>query len=198
MTSSYERELFDAGFSLIAGADEAGRGACAGPLVAAAVIWPRIDLPGIVDSKKLTAAARAEAYTRITDHALAWACVAVPAAECDRLGIQQANLSALRRAILRLSPSPEYAVIDGFGLDGLPCPSLGIWKGDQVAVCVSAASIVAKVTRDRMMDQLQLEYPEYGFDVHKGYCTKAHQQVLDRLGPCPEHRLSFDNVPAAR
>ncbi|MDR1236831.1 MAG: ribonuclease HII [Propionibacteriaceae bacterium] len=198
MTSSYERELFAAGFSLIAGADEAGRGACAGPLVAAAVIWPQLDLLGITDSKKLTPAARTAAFAEITSHALAWASVAVPAPECDRLGIQQANLSALRRAVLRLSPSPEYVVIDGFGLDGLPCPSLGVWKGDQVAACVSAASIVAKVTRDRMMEQLHLEYPGYGFDVHKGYCTKTHQQALDRLGPCPAHRFSFDNVPAAR
>jgi ribonuclease HII len=194
---THEAGLAAHGFNVVAGADEAGRGACAGPLVAAAVILPVEPIAGIADSKKLTAAAREKMFRQITERALGCATVVVEAAEIDEIGIQRANLDALRRALLRLDPAPQFALIDGFGLDGLPFPSLGVWKGDQVAECVSAASIVAKVTRDRIMDRLAQECPGYGFEVHKGYGTAAHQAALEALGPSRAHRLSFDNVRAA-
>jgi ribonuclease HII len=196
MSQGYEQQLAAAGFRLIAGADEAGRGSCAGPLVAAAVIWPAAGagVEGVDDSKKLTPMARDRALERIQREALAWSVVEVSAAECDELGIQSANITALRRALLRLDPAPDFALLDGFAVDGLPFPSLGVWKGDQVAFCVSAASIIAKVTRDRIMDRLDSEYPGYGFAIHKGYVTAAHSAALGKLGPSPVHRLSFGNV----
>jgi ribonuclease HII len=194
----FERTLIQAGFELVAGADEAGRGACAGPLVAAAVILdPDAPILGLDDSKRLTPAARERLYARITESALAWSVVSVPPAECDRAGMQAANLAALRRAVTRLDPAPDFALVDGFAVDGLGLPSLGVWKGDQVAPCVSAASIVAKVTRDRTMAALADTYPEYRFDIHKGYCTELHQGLLEAHGPSPVHRWCFKNVVRA-
>ncbi len=114
--------------------------------------------------------------------------------ECDRLGMHQADLHALRRAVARLEVAPAFVLTDGFPVDGLGAPGLGIWKGDKVAACVSAASIVAKVTRDAIMAEYHDEYPNYGFDVHKGYCTAAHQAALEEHGPCHIHRRRFDNV----
>jgi len=190
----YERTLHDVGFALVAGADEAGRGACAGPLVAGAVILGRTVPEGLDDSKRLTPAHRAKLYGEILASAIAVAWVRVEAADCDRLGMQQADLSSLRRAIEALDPAPDFAVTDGFAVPGLACPSVAMWKGDQVVQCVSAASIVAKVTRDRIMDELADKYPGYGFDAHKGYVTREHQRALELLGPCPEHRLSYRNV----
>ena len=191
---TYEALIRQAGFRLVAGADEAGRGACAGPLVAAAVILGSEVPDGLDDSKRLTPARRDALFDAIyaTARAVAW--VSVEAADCDALGIQQADLGALRGAIAALAPTPDFAVTDGFAVPGLPCPSLGMWKGDQVVQCVAAASIVAKVTRDRIMDELDASYPGYGFAVHKGYATPAHQTALEDLGPCPQHRLSFRNV----
>ncbi|SYZ34035.1 ribonuclease HII [Propionibacterium australiense] len=196
----YEHALAEAGFGPVAGADEAGRGACAGPLVAAAVILddsPEGRIEGLADSKKLTAGARERLYDEITARALAWACVRVEATECDRLGMSEADLQGLRRALLRLEPAPRFALTDGFPVPGLPVPGLGLWKGDQVCACVSAASIIAKVTRDRIMDAYDEQYPGYGFGGHKGYATAVHRESLERLGPCAIHRLSYANVRAA-
>ena len=193
--SPYERWLWAAGLGPVAGADEAGRGACAGPLVAAAVILaPDEDIPGLTDSKALSATARDRLLEVICDRAVAWSCVSVPAEECDRLGIQAANLGALRQAVQGLSVAPGFVITDGFAVDGLDSPSLGMWKADQVAACVSAASIIAKVTRDRYMAALDATYPQYEFGKHKGYATATHQRHLAAYGPCPEHRLSYANV----
>jgi ribonuclease HII len=196
----YERALKKVGLAPVAGADEAGRGACAGPLVAGAVILSDArsrQISGLRDSKLLTALARDRLYDEITAKALAWSVVAVPPEECDRLGMHVANVMALRRALLRLDLPPTYVLTDGFRVDGLGVPGLAVWKGDRVAACVAAASILAKVTRDRVMAELDLEYPQYAFAVHKGYCTELHQERLDAYGPSPTHRKRFVNVRRA-
>ncbi|SDR97328.1 ribonuclease HII [Microlunatus soli] len=193
----YERALQRAGLDPVAGADEAGRGACAGPLVAGAAILSDAkskQITGLRDSKLLTAAQRERCYDQIVDKALAWSVVAIEPEECDRLGMHVANIEALRRALLRLDIAPTYVLTDGFSVDGLGLPGLSIWKGDRVAACVAAASVLAKVTRDRIMVELDAVYPDYEFAVHKGYCTPLHQGHLDRLGPSPTHRMRFDNV----
>lgn len=193
----YERALARAGFSPVAGADEAGRGACAGPLVAAAVVLadtPARRINGLADSKLLTPKQRERCYDEIMAKAVDVAVVAVEADECDRLGMHVADLQALRRAIFRLQSPPEFVLTDGFSVDGLPVPGLAVWKGDRVAACVAAASVVAKVTRDRIMTDYAGQWPDYDFEVHKGYCTAEHQQKLDALGPCPIHRMRFENV----
>jgi len=190
----YTAALRRVGFTLVGGADEAGRGACAGPLVAAAVILGDEPPPGLDDSKRLTPARRDALFDVITATAVAVGVACVGASQCDDMGMQQADLLGLRQAVLALFPVPEFVVTDGFPVPGLPCPSLAMWKGDQVVQAVSAASIIAKVTRDRLMCQMALDYPGYGFEVHKGYATAAHQAAIDRLGPCHEHRLSYKNV----
>ncbi|MDR2931362.1 MAG: ribonuclease HII [Propionibacteriaceae bacterium] len=200
MISAYEQMLVDAGFGPVAGADEAGRGACAGPLVAAAVVLspdPQLAIPGLNDSKALSPARRDRMFPQILRYALAVDWVVVQAGECDRLGVQAANLGALKQAVAQLSGAgvrPGFAIIDGFPVEGLECPSLGMWKGDQVVQCVAAASIVAKVTRDRIMNDLDVVFPGYGFAQHKGYVTAYHQRQLELLGPCPQHRMSYGNV----
>lgn len=194
----YERSLRRGGFDRVAGADEAGRGACAGPLVAAAVILrPSTRIDGLADSKLLTARQRERIYHQVVTRALAWTVVSVDPGECDTLGMHVANLAALRRAVLRLAEPPDFALTDGFAVDGLGMPNLGVWKGDQVAACVAAASVVAKVTRDRIMTAAHDTYPDYAFDIHKGYCTGLHQARLDEHGPSPIHRWCFDNVRRA-
>jgi ribonuclease HII len=181
----------------VAGIDEAGRGACAGPLVVAAVVLdPRklSGLSGVADSKTLTAAAREEAYTEVMRTALSWHRVIIPAAEIDACGLHVCNIAGMRRALAGLSIRPGYVLTDGFAVRGLGVPALAMWKGDEVAACVAAASIVAKVTRDRIMTGLSEQYPAYGFARHKGYSTRSHMRTLARHGPCPEHRASFANV----
>lgn len=190
----YERALARAGFARVAGADEAGRGACAGPLVAAACVLGGRVVPGLDDSKKLSAAARERVYAAIVESAAAWSVVRVEPAECDALGMHVANLEALRRAVWRLPVEAEFVLTDGFAVDGLGRPSLAMWKGDAVAASVAAASVLAKVTRDRIMAAYHADYPQYRFDVHKGYCTRLHQSLLDERGPCAIHRLKWDNV----
>ena len=193
----YEGLLRDQGFTRIAGADEAGRGALAGPLVAAAVILPAgFDLDGIRDSKLLSPAQREQAYARIA----ALAVVAVVKAEPDVIdsrGLHRCNIALLRRAVNALDPCPDYALTDGFPVPRMPCPSLAIKKGDAVAASVAAASIMAKVTRDRIMVKLHRRFPEFGFDQHKGYGTAEHMATIERLGPTPMHRLSFAGVGQA-
>ena len=193
----YERALKRVGFDPVAGADEAGRGACAGPLVAAAAVLSDAksrQIANLRDSKLLTAAQRERCYAEITAKALAWSVVAVEPGECDRLGMHVANVSALRRALLRLDVAPQFVLTDGFSVDGLGAPGLAVWKGDRVAACVAAASIIAKVTRDRTMAELHEQFPAYAFDIHKGYCTPLHQERLDRYGPSATHRMRYENV----
>lgn len=194
----YERALARAGLAPVAGADEAGRGACAGPLVAAAVILdPKRPIRGLDDSKVLTPAIRERLHDEIMDKAIAVACVAVEADECDALGMHEADLQGLRRAVARLAERPAFVLTDGFSVEGLGSPALAVWKGDRIAACVSAASIIAKVTRDRRMVEADQEYPGYGFAVHKGYCTGEHQRRLEELGPSPIHRWRYANVVRA-
>ncbi|HYO33218.1 MAG TPA: ribonuclease HII [Nocardioidaceae bacterium] len=196
----YERALRRVGLAPVAGVDEAGRGACAGPLVAAAVILrdgPAGAIAGLADSKLLTAQARERCFALVARRALAWSVVVVESAECDQLGMHVANVEALRRALARLDTRPGYVLTDGFPVDGLEVPGLAMWKGDRVAGCIAAASVVAKVTRDRIMTRMHVEFPVYDFATHKGYCTKEHQVALDEHGPCPQHRRRFVNVRRA-
>jgi ribonuclease HII len=191
----YERGLRAQGFRLIAGVDEAGRGALAGPLVAAAVILPDgFDLEGINDSKVLTANQRAVAFDRIVADAVAWSVHRCMPTRIDRRGLQRTNLSLLRRCVTGLSVSPDYVLSDGFPVRRLPVPNLSIKKGDAVTASVAAASIVAKVTRDRMMDRYHRRFPEYGFDRNRGYGTNEHRDALRRIGPSPIHRYSFKGL----
>ncbi|MFV0406203.1 MAG: ribonuclease HII [Propioniciclava sp.] len=190
----YERALARAGFGLVAGVDEAGRGACAGPLVAAAVVLPRTPIEGLDDSKRLTPRARERLYDVICGKARAWAVVRIEPGECDDMGMHVANLAALRRAVALLHVPPDFVLTDGFPVDGLGVPSLAMWKGDVVAASVSAASILAKVSRDRVMAAYAADFPGYSFEVHKGYCTPRHQAELETHGPCEIHRMKWDNV----
>ena len=195
--TGYERVLARAGLSPVAGIDEAGRGACAGPLVVAAVAFEPRRLSGlrsVADSKTLTAKAREKAYDEVVVTALAWHAVVIASTEIDALGLHVCNIAGMRRALAGLACQPAYVLTDGFAVRGLGVPALAMWKGDEVAACVAAASVVAKVTRDRIMRDLHLRYPEYGFARHKGYSTPAHMRALNTHGPCPEHRHSFVNV----
>jgi ribonuclease HII len=193
----YERALARHGLAPVAGADEAGRGACAGPLHVAAVVLPegrRGQVPGLADSKLLTPAAREEVYAEVVDRALAWSFVTIPPQEIDRRGLHVSNVEGMRRALLALPADPAYVLTDGFPVRGVGVPTLAIWKGDRVAACIAAASVVAKVTRDRVMVALDASFPAYGFAAHKGYATPEHSDALRRHGPCPEHRFSYVNV----
>jgi len=195
--TGYERVLARAGFAQVAGIDEAGRGACAGPLVVAAVMLDprrRSSIGDIADSKSLTAAAREEAYQQVMALAMSWHVVVIPPGDIDGTGLHVCNIAGMRRALAGLSPQPQYVLTDGFPVRGLGVPALAMWKGDEVAACVAAASVVAKVTRDRLMRDLHKRYPVYGFARHKGYSTPSHMRALTTYGPCPEHRRSFANV----
>ena len=196
----YERALRRAGLDPVAGVDEAGRGACAGPLVAGAVVLPPGKagiVPGLADSKLLTEAARERVYAQVVRRAAAWSVVVIGPEECDRLGMHVANLEALRRAVARLDVRPSYVLTDGFPVDGLGAPGLAVWKGDRVAACIAAASVVAKVTRDRLMVDLHGQWPTYDFATHKGYITAEHEEALATHGPSPVHRMRFVNVRRA-
>lgn len=186
----YERALERRGLAPVAGVDEAGRGALAGPLVAAAVI---LDGPikGLADSKLLTPQRREEVAARIRDHALAVSVVVIESDEIDNVGIQPCNIAALRRALAKLSVRPGYVLTDGFPVDGLDVPGLAMWKGDRVAASIAAASVVAKVTRDRVMAHLHEQFPVYDFATHKGYATDVHRAALAAHGPCAEHRMTW-------
>lgn len=180
----------------IAGVDEAGRGPLAGPVVVAAVILdPGRPIVGLDDSKKLSAPKREALYPLIVEHALAHCVVVVEAAEIDRLNIFQATMAGMSRAVAGLAPAAHEALVDGNKLPrDLPCPGRAIVGGDALEPAISAASILAKVARDRLMTALEDVHPGYGFAVHKGYPTPAHLAALQRLGPCPQHRRSFAPV----
>ena len=191
----YERQLRERGFRVLAGVDEAGRGALAGPLVAAAVILPEgFDLEGIEDSKLLTPKQRREAAVRIRGRAIAISvCKAMPR-RIDRAGLHRTNLALLRRALRTLSVTPEFVLSDGFAIKRLGLPCLALRKGDVVTASVAAASVIAKTTRDRIMDRYHRRFPGYGFDTNRGYGTERHWEALWRLGPSPIHRRSFNHV----
>lgn len=177
---------------IIAGVDEAGRGPLAGPVVAAAVILnPKRPIKGLADSKVLTAKAREQLFNLIREHALAWSVARARVSEIDTINILQASLLAMQRAVSRLSFLPQLALIDGNICPKLPCPAQTIIKGDALEPAISAASIVAKVLRDRMMMMLDKKYPQYGFAQHKGYSTQTHLLALEQHGPCRIHRQSF-------
>ncbi|MFY9588410.1 MAG: ribonuclease HII [Actinomycetota bacterium] len=190
-----EQQLREQGFSLVAGTDEVGRGALAGPLVAAAVILPPdFDISGLRDSKLMTPLARERMSATIREHAVALTLVRITPQVIDKRGLHKSNLRALRAAIARLDPRPDYALTDGFPVKRMPCPALGIKKGDRISASVAAASIVAKVVRDRAMKRLHRTYPAFGFVRNKGYGTAEHWRALRDVGPSPVHRLSFKGV----
>lgn len=183
------------GFSCVVGTDEAGSGAWAGPVFAGAALFTPYPthLPEILrDSKLLSARQRDEAYDWVIDHATSWAVGQASVEEIERLNIRQAGLLAMRRAIEQISPTPNLVLSDGFPLpDEAPWPSRGIIKGDRLSVSIAAASILAKVSRDRFLEELDVAHPGYGFAKHKGYGTKLHQATLQVLGPSPVHRVNY-------
>jgi ribonuclease HII len=194
-----EQLLVNAGISPIAGVDEAGRGACAGPLVIASVVLNDPFAPQLAvvrDSKEIAENKRDAAFELIHQVAASVSVVIVPAAEVDERGVHAANLDGMRRAVQGLAVEPAYVLTDGYAIEGLGVPNLAVWKGDQVVVSISAASVIAKVTRDRIMREMDAEFPQYGFAGHKGYITAAHTKALNEHGPCAQHRTSFANVAA--
>ena len=194
-----EQLLTNAGISPIAGVDEAGRGACAGPLVIASVVLNdpfAIELAVVRDSKEIPESKRDAVFDLIHQVAASVSVVIVPATEVDARGVHAANLDGMRRAVQGLTVEPAYVLTDGYAIEGLGVPNLAVWKGDQVVVSISAASVIAKVTRDRIMRELDGQFPQYGFAGHKGYITAAHTKALNEHGPCAQHRTSFANVAA--
>ena len=194
-----EQLLTSAGISPIAGVDEAGRGACAGPLVIASVVLHDPFAPELAvvrDSKEIPESKRDAVFELIQGIAASVSVVIVPAAEVDSRGVHAANLDGMRRAVHGLSIAPAYVLTDGYAIEGLGIPNRAVWKGDQVVASISAASVIAKVTRDRIMREMDLQFPAYGFAGHKGYITAAHTKALNEHGPCAQHRTSFANVAA--
>lgn len=194
-----EELLQAAGISPIAGVDEAGRGPCAGPLVIAAVILhdpSAPELAAVRDSKEISEKKREELFDVIMELAASVCIIRVSVQEIDERGVHAANLDGMRRAVKGLSIEPAYVLTDGYPIQGLAIPNVAVWKGDQVVTAISAASIIAKVTRDREMIELDKKYPQYGFAGHKGYITAAHTAALAEHGPCVEHRRSFSNIAA--
>lgn len=187
-----ENALRRDGYGRIAGTDEVGRGCLAGPVVAAAVVLdPARHIPGLADSKLLTAAARERLHDLILERALAWAIGSASPSEIDQLNIHRASLEAMRRAILALAPPPDLVIVDAFTVPDLPCPQRAVAKGDQRASAIAAASIVAKVVRDRQMQRFDEDDPRYGYTRHKGYATAEHRAAIRAFGPSALHRRSF-------
>lgn len=187
-----EDSYYAEGIKIICGVDEAGRGPLAGPVCAAAVILPEhLELPGLNDSKKLTDKRRRELFPMIKEQAIAYGIGMASEKEIDEINILQATFLAMQRAMDQLSVKPELALIDGNREKDFGIPVKTVVKGDSLSANIAAASILAKVTRDDWMLQMAQQYPEYGFDVHKGYGTKAHYAALTEYGPCPIHRMTF-------
>ena len=188
----YEKEAAARGYTAVCGIDEAGRGPLAGPVYAAAVILPAgCDIPGLNDSKKLTEAKREALFDVICDRAVAFGIGSADEKEIDAVNILQATYLAMRRAVEALTVPCDFAMVDGNRMPPLPVPGRTIVKGDAQSASIAAASILAKVSRDRLMLQYARRYPAYGFEKHKGYGTKDHYAALEAHGPCPIHRLSF-------
>ena len=194
----YERRLWKDGIDAVAGVDEAGVGPMAGPVVAAAVVFsPETFIKGVHDSKQLTHEQREELFIPIRERAIAVGIGTASVLEIDRLNIYWATMQASKRALAALGLSPRHVLVDGRLIPGLELPQTRIVGGDRKSFCIAAASIIAKVTRDRMMVAYDEQYPGYGFAQHKGYCTNDHMEQLRELGPSPIHRRSFWPVAAA-
>ena len=194
-----ETTLITSGIKVIAGVDEAGRGPCAGPLVVASVILKdpfAPELAQVRDSKELSEKLRDELFDVVIDQAIAYSIIEISVEEIDSFGLHKSNLEGMRRAVNSLAVVPEYVLTDGYAIEGLAIPNLAVWKGDQVATSISAASILAKVYRDREMVKLDSKYPGYGLAKHKGYITAAHTTALGELGVTEIHRKSFANIAA--
>jgi len=190
-----EDELDRRGYRSVAGVDEVGRGCLAGPVVAAAVILPRdCVLPGLDDSKRLDESAREHIEVLVRRHAVSIGLGHTEAPQIDERNILRASLQAMRQAVQALSPEPEAILVDAVRIPGVRRPQLPVVHGDALCASIAAASVVAKVHRDRLLRQLSQRYPVYGFERHKGYGTAEHWEALRQYGPCPEHRLSFDGV----
>lgn len=187
-----ENEYYDKGCSCICGVDEAGRGPLAGPVCAGACILPRnLEIAGLNDSKKLTDKKRRELYDVITEKALAWAVCMIDEKTIDEVNILQATYLAMRGAVEQLKVKPDLAMVDGNRDPKLGLPTVTVIKGDGRCADIAAASILAKVTRDRYMEEIAAQYPEYGFEIHKGYGTKAHYEAIAAHGMCDIHRRTF-------
>lgn len=187
-----ENGLDESGKLLICGVDEAGRGPLAGPVCAGAVILPRgLEIPGLTDSKKLSDKKRRELAPRIREQAIAWAVAFASVEEIEELNILKATFLAMERAIKALEVRPELALIDGNRAGDFGLPTKTVVKGDSLSANIAAASVLAKVARDDLMEELSGQYPQYGFEIHKGYGTRAHYEALGKFGPCPVHRQSF-------
>lgn len=194
---TYEVALDKAGLGPVAGVDEAGRGACFGPITIAACVLPTRPHPaleGVTDSKQLTARKRDALFDAVVNTALAYSVVHIPAAEIDRRGIQHANIDGARRAVAGLSVRPGYVLVDAFRISGLASPQLPVVGGDYTARCIAAASVLAKVSRDRLVCDMAKRFPQYGLEGHNGYSTKAHMDAVRRHGASAEHRYSYANV----
>ncbi len=187
-----EHEAQAQGYAVVCGADEAGAGPLAGPVYAAAVILPDdFDLPWLNDSKKVTPKRREALFDQIKEQAVAWAVASVGEREIDEINILNARMKAMDLAIHQLDPAPDFALIDGNRNKGITIPNRMVVHGDSLSASISAASILAKVSRDRYMLEMAERYPEYHFEQHKGYGTKLHYEMLHKYGPCPIHRLTF-------
>ena len=194
-----EQTLLASGITKIAGCDEAGRGPCAGPLVVASVIlkFPlHNSLEGIADSKELTEKKRESLFEAIKREAVSYSIIEISPSEIDSKGLHKCNLEGMRRAVNALDIAPDYVLTDGYEIEGLAAPTLAVWKGDQVSITVGAASILAKVYRDRIMVELDRKYPGYGLAGHKGYITAKHTAAIEELGVTEIHRKSFANIAA--
>jgi ribonuclease HII len=194
-----ESQLLQSGIKNIAGVDEAGRGPCAGPLIIAAVILNdplAKSLGGVKDSKQLSADQRDDLFELIKANSLAYSIIEISVEEIDSLGLHKCNIEGMRRAVQALDTKADYVLTDGYSIPGLSMPNLAVWKGDQVAITISAASILAKVYRDRIMIELDKKYPMYGLANHKGYITASHTAAIKEFGVLPIHRKSFANIAA--
>ncbi len=192
-----EEDLLHAGLVKIAGVDEAGRGACAGPLVVAAVILQDLKsekLEKVTDSKKLSPKLRESLFDTVIENSISYSIIEISSREIDEIGIQRSNIEGMRRAVNALAEKPDYVLTDGYSIPGLDSPNLAVWKGDQVALSISAASILAKVYRDRIMLDVDNQHPGYGFAEHKGYATASHEAAMREHGILDIHRKSYANV----
>ncbi len=194
-TNQLEKEYQVQGYQLIAGLDEAGKGAWAGPVVSAAVVLPEeTNLPGLNDSKLLSKEKREKLFTLIQEQAISFGVGIKDAYTVDEIGLAEAHRQSMREAISQLKKKPDLLLVDGTGINKLGIEAICVVKGDQKSRCIAAASILAKVTRDRLMEEYNEAHPDYGFDQHKGYGTKLHEQALVKHGPCDLHRLSYTPV----